>query len=55
MFLRGFRATRTFKILPKQLKAAAGSSSGPDEDNSEPELELTSIPTIAEVVLFLIY
>jgi hypothetical protein len=45
VFIRGFRVTRTFKILPKQLKAAAGPSSDPDENDSEPELELTSMLT----------
>jgi len=49
VFIRGFRVTRTFKILPKQLKAAAGPSLDPDENNSEPELELTSMPTATKV------
>jgi hypothetical protein len=49
IFIRGFRVTRTFKLLPKHLKAAAEPSSDSDKDNSGPELELTSMPAIPKV------
>ncbi|KAI0289465.1 hypothetical protein BC826DRAFT_610352 [Russula brevipes] len=54
VFIRGFRVTRTLKIFPKHLIAAGGSSSDPDEDNSEPDLELMSIPKMTEDPLHLL-
>lgn len=47
--MRGFRVTRTLKILPKQLKAAAEPSSNAGENDSELELELTSLPSATKV------
>ena len=51
IFIRGFRVARTLRIFPKHLVAAAGPSSDPDEDNHEPEpdMRLTSLPTITKV------
>lgn len=49
VFIRGFRVARTFRILPKRLKAAAGPSSEPEGDDFEPEMELISIPATTNV------
>ena len=49
VFIRGFRVARTFRILPKQLKAAAGPSSDLDGYNFEPDIEVVSIPATAMV------
>jgi hypothetical protein len=49
VFIRGYRVTRTLKIFPKQIKAAAEPSSDPDEHSSEPDLELTTIPANTKV------
>jgi len=48
VFLRGFRVTRTLRIFPKRLVAAAGPSSDLDEPNHESDLVLTSIPAITK-------
>jgi len=48
VFVRGFRVARTLRILPKHLKAAAGPSLGPEEDDCEPGVELVSIPSVAQ-------
>jgi len=49
IFIRGFRVTRTLRILPKHLIAAAEPSSDSDEHSNDPDIELTSIPNITEV------
>jgi hypothetical protein len=49
VFIRGFRVARTFRIFPKHLKAAAGPSPGPDGYDSEPDLEVVSIPATSKV------
>ena len=49
MFIRGFRVTRAFRILPKHLKAAAGPSPDPDGYEFEPDLEVISIPATSKV------
>lgn len=65
MFIRGFRVARTFRILPKHLKAAGGpkdsepegpsdgpSGSGlsPDQDSyNREDLEAVSIPGTSKV------
>jgi hypothetical protein len=49
VFIRGFRVTRTFRILPKQLKAAADPSPDPDSYDFEPEIEVVSIPATSKV------
>ncbi|KAF8477776.1 thioredoxin-like protein [Russula ochroleuca] len=48
VFIRGFRVARTFRILPKHLKAAAGPSSDPDGYDCEPDLEVVSIPATSK-------
>jgi hypothetical protein len=53
VFIRGFRVTRTLRILPKHLIAAAGPSSDPDEYDDEPDPELTAIPAITKVKWYL--
>lgn len=52
MFIRGFRVARTFKILPKHLKAASGSSSDPDGYDYKPDIEAVSIPATQKVKHF---
>jgi hypothetical protein len=49
VFIRGFRVARTFRIMPKRLKAAAGPSPEPEPDDFEPEMELISIPATTNV------
>ena len=49
MFIRGFRVARTFRILPKHLKAAAGPSSDPGGYDCEPDVEVVSIPATPKV------
>jgi hypothetical protein len=41
--------TRTLRIFPKRLVAAAGPSSDLDEHNHESDMVLTSIPAITKV------
>ncbi|KAI9435634.1 hypothetical protein BJY52DRAFT_1389651 [Lactarius psammicola] len=43
IFVRGFRVGRVFKLFQK-LKGAAGHTPDPSEHDSEPELEVVSIP-----------
>ena len=43
MFVRGFRVARTFKILPKHLKAAGSPSPDSGGYDSEPDIEAVSI------------
>jgi len=49
VFIRGFRVTRTLKIFPKHLIAAAGPSSDPSEDSHETDTGLASFPAITKV------
>ena len=50
MFVRGFRVARTFGILPKHLKAAAGPSSDTGGyDYYEPDTEVVSIPATPNI------
>jgi hypothetical protein len=49
VFIRGFRVARTFKILPKHLKAAAGPSPDLDDYDLEPEIDVVSIPATSKV------
>ncbi|KAI9454401.1 hypothetical protein BJY52DRAFT_729609 [Lactarius psammicola] len=48
IFLRGFRATRKFKIFPPKLKGAAGPNPDPKGYDEEPDVELIPIPAIPE-------
>jgi hypothetical protein len=43
---------RTFRILPRHLKAAAGPSPEPEGYDFEPGTELVSIPATTEVEIF---
>ena len=43
MFVRGFRVARTFRILPKHLKAAGSPSPDSGGYYSEPDIEAVSI------------
>ena len=52
MFIRGFRVTRSFRTLPKQLKAA-GPSPDPDDYDLEPDIEAVSIPATTKVKDFI--
>jgi len=45
IFIRGFRVFRKLKILPRQVKAAAGPSPDPKEDDEEPDEEYVLIPS----------
>ena len=49
MFIRGFRVARTFRILPKHLKAAGGPSPDSDDYDSEPDIEAVSIAASSKV------
>ena len=49
IFLRGYRVSRKFVILPRGLKAAAGPNPDPKGDDNEPSVELMSIPAVPEV------
>jgi hypothetical protein len=49
IFVRGFRATRTLKILPPRLKGAAEPTLDPEGDEEMPDAELMPIPTLPEV------
>jgi prepilin-type processing-associated H-X9-DG protein len=54
VFIRGFRATRVFGILPRQLRGAAGPGlilQG-DHDDDEPDKELISIASGTKVRYF---
>ncbi|KAI9428700.1 caspase domain-containing protein [Lactarius indigo] len=48
IFIRGFRATRKFKIFPPRLRAAAGPNPDPKGYDEEPDAELIPIPTVPE-------
>ena len=48
VFIRGFRVARSFWLLPKHLKAAAGPSPDPGYDRG-PDTELASTPAIPKV------
>ena len=52
MFIRGFRVARTFKILPKHLKAAGRPSPDSDGYDSEPDIEAVSIAVTRKVFDF---
>ncbi|KAH9970628.1 hypothetical protein BGW80DRAFT_560879 [Lactifluus volemus] len=49
LFVRGFRVTRRLKILPRQLRGAAGNASDSNGHDSEPEMESTSVPMVTKV------
>ena len=49
MFIRGFRVARTFRILPKHLKAAGGPSPDSDDYDSEPDIEAVSMAASPKV------
>jgi hypothetical protein len=49
VFIRGFRVARSFWILPKHLKAAAGPSQNPGGYDRDPGTELISIPAVTQV------
>jgi hypothetical protein len=49
VFIRGFRVARSFWILPRRLKAAAGPSPDPGGFDCDPDREVISIPAIPEV------
>ena len=55
MFIRGFRVARTFGILPKHLKAAAGPSSDTGGYGYEPDTEVVSIPAAPKVKVSLFF
>ncbi|KAF8260322.1 hypothetical protein EI94DRAFT_1811875 [Lactarius quietus] len=48
VFIRGFRATRKFKILPPRLKGAAGPNPDLEEYDEEPDAELMPITELPE-------
>jgi hypothetical protein len=48
IFIRGFRATRRFKILPTRLKAAAGPNPDPEGYDDGSDVKLTPISAIPE-------
>ncbi|KAF8261606.1 hypothetical protein EI94DRAFT_1745599 [Lactarius quietus] len=49
IFIRGYRVTRKFMILPRTLKGAAGPNPDSKDSDSDPEMELVSISTVPEV------
>ena len=49
MFIRGFRVARTFRILPKHLKAAGSPPPDSDGYDSEPDVEAVSIAATPKV------
>ena len=49
MFIRGFRVARTFRILPKHLKAAGSPPPDSDGYGSEPDVEAVSIAATPKV------
>ena len=55
MFIRGFRVARTFRILPKHLKAAGGPPPDSGGYDSEPDIEAVSIaasPRVKDSIWF---
>ena len=53
IYIRGFRVARKLMILPRGLKAAAGSNPDAKGDDCEPDIELTSLQAVPEVnILF---
>jgi hypothetical protein len=48
IFIRGFRVTRFSMIIPR-IRAAAGPSQLPDEDDTNPDTQLKSIPNETRV------
>jgi len=48
IFIRGFRATRRFKIFPRKLKGAAGPNPDPKIYDEEPDPELMPISDVPE-------
>jgi hypothetical protein len=52
IFIRGFRVSRFWGILPR-LRGAAGSMQSPDEDEDEPRMQLISNPTETNVTLYI--
>ncbi|KAH9040352.1 hypothetical protein EDB85DRAFT_130624 [Lactarius pseudohatsudake] len=48
IFIRGFRVTRKFRILPPRLKGAAGPNPDPEGYDEEPDMELIPIPSVPE-------
>jgi hypothetical protein len=49
VFIRGFRVARTFRILPRHLKAAAGPSPDQDGYDFEPDIDVVSISATPKV------
>jgi hypothetical protein len=49
VFIRGFRVARSFWILPRRLKAAAGPSTDLGGNDCDPDREVISIPAITKV------
>ncbi|KAI0276285.1 hypothetical protein BGY98DRAFT_1098257 [Russula aff. rugulosa BPL654] len=48
VFIRGYRVARTFWMLPRRLKAAAGPSTDPDGYDCDPDMEVISIPAVTK-------
>ncbi|KAF8258109.1 hypothetical protein EI94DRAFT_1192483 [Lactarius quietus] len=48
IFIRGFRVTRRFMFMPRELIAAAGPTPDPKGDDPEPDEELISTLTVPE-------
>ena len=49
VFIRGFRVARSFWILPRRLKAAAGPSPDPGGYDCDPDPGVISIPEVTKV------
>ena len=49
VFIRGFRVVRSFWLLPKQIKAAAGPSPDPEGHDYDPSMGIVSVPAITKV------
>ncbi|KAH9989451.1 hypothetical protein BJV77DRAFT_684089 [Russula vinacea] len=48
VFIRGYRVARTFWILPRRLRAAAGPSPDPGGYDYDPDREVISVPAMTE-------
>ena len=49
VFIRGFRVSRSFWMLPKRLKAAAGPSSDPGGNGGDPDTEIITLSPVTTV------
>ncbi|KAH8981177.1 hypothetical protein EDB92DRAFT_210315 [Lactarius akahatsu] len=53
IFVRGYRVARTFKLFPR-LRGAAGHTPDPSGHDSDPELEVVSLPSFTKVNLLIL-